>query len=493
VHVVITSRSEHLSPNGSDPSLRAYEPTSVGQYAVLRRLGAGGMGTVYLGRGPANRLVAIKIIRPELAADQEFRQRFRREIEAARSVAPFCTAEVLDADPEAPAPYLVTEFIEGARLDEAVETGPLSPSTLAGLAIGVATALAAIHRAGLVHRDLKPSNVILSLSGPRVIDFGIAQVLTDGIAKPTAWRFGSAGWMAPEHLNGQPIGPAADVFAWGMLVSYAASGSHPFGSDTDLGLARRIANAEPCLIGLPPDLGALVRAALAKDPASRPSARELLLSLVEHAPSGLATDRAHQLLAPTRELRRSPTGPAPQLRSRRRLRTVLAAVALVPLALAATWWAVARPDDTRPEAAETATQVRDTSTPSTSPSPGGFTDGPMQFTVDGVACGVTHLGLGLLTGQVDGDFCLVTMTVRNSGTTAQRLDNANQYAYDSRGQPHTADYAARFYLPGGGIWATADPGASLRGTMAFAVPDGARLERLELHTRQDSGGVSIPL
>ncbi|ADP81419.1 serine/threonine-protein kinase [Pseudofrankia inefficax] len=500
------SSTEQVSPTGPGLSLQAHDPTTVGQYSVLRRLGAGGMGTVYLGRGPADSLVAIKVIRPDLALDQEFRRRFRREIEAARSVAPFCTAEVLDADPDAAAPYLVTEFIEGTRLDEAVEAAPLSPSTLTGLAIGVATALAAIHRAGLVHRDLKPSNVILSLSGPRVIDFGIAQVLDGGIAKPTAWGFGSTGWMAPEQINGQAIGPAADVFAWGLLVAYAASGCHPFGSDTDLGLARRIANAEPVLIGLPADLAEIVRAALAKDPANRPSARDLLLRLVEREPGGGA-EPALRLLAPTRAQPRS--GATPQ--SRRRLVAGLAALTLALVALTGIWWAVGRPGGGQPDPAAMATAppVGASSTPSSatpssstpsaaqrpsaSPTPRGFADGSLRFSVDGVECGVTGLGVGLLTGQSDGHFCLVTMTVRNTGAAPRQLDNGDQYAFDSLGERHTADYTARFYLPGGIIWATVNPGGSVHGTMAFDVPDGARLTRLELHTTTGTSGVSIPV
>jgi len=292
--------------------LALYDPRRVGPYAVLSRLGTGGMGTVYLGRGPAGRLVAVKVIRPDLAADEEFRRRFRQEVAAARLVAPFCTAEVLDADPDAAAPYLVTEFIDGLRLDQAITRGgPLMSSTLTGLAVGVATALTAIHRAGLIHRDLKPSNVLLSLSGPRVIDFGIAQAVASGSkAKPTSWGFGSAGWMAPEQINGQPIGPAADVFTWGILMAYAGTGRHPFGEGQDIDLAYRTVSTEPDLTGLAPPLHGLVAAALAKNPDARPSARDLLLALVETGPTGgaslspgeellgLAADRADVMAGP---------------------------------------------------------------------------------------------------------------------------------------------------------------------------------------------------
>ncbi|MBL7502249.1 protein kinase [Frankia sp. CN7] len=292
-----------------DP-LAAHDPHRIGPYSLLSRLGAGGMGTVYLGRGTAGRLVAVKVIRPDLAADEEFRRRFRQEVAAARRVAPFCTAEVLDADPDAAAPYLVTEFIDGLRLDQAIARGgPLMSSTLTGLAVGVATALTAIHRAGLVHRDLKPSNVLLSLSGPRVIDFGIAQAVAHGSkAKPTSWGFGSAGWMAPEQINGLPIGPAADVFTWGILMAYAGTGRHPFGEGKDIDLAYRTVSGAPDLAGLVSPLHELVSAALAKDPDVRPSARDLLLALVERGPSGgfdpseellgLAADKADVMASP---------------------------------------------------------------------------------------------------------------------------------------------------------------------------------------------------
>ncbi|MCK9898971.1 protein kinase [Frankia sp. Cpl3] len=322
VDVIVDHNGEHAPAARGQPGsgmppgevLHPHEPRVIGPYRLLRRLGAGGMGTVYLAES-AGRRVAVKIVRPDLAADEEFRRRFRQEVDAARRVAPFCTAEVLDADPDAPAPYLVTEFIDGVRLDHAVENGPISGSTLTGLAVGVATALTAIHSAGLVHRDLKPSNVLLSMSGPRVIDFGIAQALEGAKAKPTAWGFGSAGWMAPEQVNGQPIGPEADVFTWGILVAFAGTGHHPFGTGTDLELSTRIVSWEPDLLGLPPGLKTLVAAALAKNPDARPNARDLLLNLIAlppttpsadsddgsaWRPSDAAVDQAEELLNLTR-------------------------------------------------------------------------------------------------------------------------------------------------------------------------------------------------
>ncbi|WP_307873802.1 MULTISPECIES: serine/threonine-protein kinase [unclassified Frankia] len=496
--------------------LAPYEPTSVGPYVLLGRLGAGGMGTVYFAQGPGGRPVAVKVIRADLASDQEFRRRFRQEVDAARSVAPFCTAEVLDADPEAAAPYMVTEFIAGERLDEAVASrGALGSSTLTGLAIGVATALVAIHRAGLVHRDLKPGNVILSLSGPRVIDFGIAQVLDGAFARPTGWGFGSAGWMAPEQLTGQPIGPATDVFAWGMLVAYAGTGRHPFGGETDPDLAHRITGLDADLVGLPRELADLVRAALSKDPASRPAARELLLDLVERQPGAGRTAPVAQALG----LAESPPSPPPTLPTppstkavRRRFggprswRPAVLAVGLLLAALLTIWSVTALRGEAPPPAAtgastpavstdastSTASPTR-SAAPSVSPTAGGFRDGSLRFVVDDVECGVEQLGPGFLALRPGGQFCLVTMTVRNTGSTARQLESTSQYAYDSAGGLHSADYLARFYLIDDTIWQQVGPGSSVHGRLVFDIPTGRTLKNLQLHDSASSGGVSIPL
>ncbi|MCK9899461.1 serine/threonine protein kinase [Parafrankia colletiae] len=259
------------------------DPTSIGRYEVIGRLGAGGMGRVYLALDSQGRQVAIKVIRSDLAIDPEFRDRFADEVAAARRVAPFCTAQVLDADPHARRPYLVTEFIDGARLDEVVaESGPLPLSTLQGVAVGVASALTAIHGAGIVHRDLKPSNVLLSYSGPRVIDFGIARAL-DAVGGRTqsGLVLGSVGWMAPEQMEGTaPVGPATDIYAWGLLVAFAAAGEHPYGDGTYLEMSERMLLHEPDLRHVPAPLLDIVVAALQRDPRRRPSAEQLLLRLL---------------------------------------------------------------------------------------------------------------------------------------------------------------------------------------------------------------------
>jgi eukaryotic-like serine/threonine-protein kinase len=258
------------------------DPTMIGSYAVIARLGAGGMGTVYLCRSSAGRNVAVKVIKPELAVDPMFRRRFADEVDAARRVAPFCTAQVLDADPSARLPYLVTEYIEGERLDRAVgERGALPLSALQGVAVGVASALTAIHGAGIIHRDLKPSNVLLSYSGPRVIDFGIARsvAMSEGLTRSGS-VLGSAGWMAPEQVLGGRVGPSADVFAWGLLVAWAGTNRHPYGDGPSFDVAYRVATGYPDLDGVPAALRSLVAAALTKDAARRPSAERLLLALL---------------------------------------------------------------------------------------------------------------------------------------------------------------------------------------------------------------------
>src|SRR5512135_1922386 len=228
--------------------LRPSDPTRLGRYGVLRRLGEGGMGTVYLGRSETGRPVAIKVIRVDYARQDEFRARFRREAVNARRVARFCTAEVLDADPDAELPYLVTEYVEG--------------STLAS----VAAELTAIHGAGVVHRDLKPSNVLLSPFGPRVIDFGVARAAdaTVGVSQDLR-RMGTPAFMPPEQVRGEPVGPAADVFAWGGVVAFAGTGRYPFGEGPLPVLLYRILSEEPSLSGLDDSLRPIVARALGKD------------------------------------------------------------------------------------------------------------------------------------------------------------------------------------------------------------------------------------
>jgi serine/threonine protein kinase len=255
-------------------------PEHVGPYQILRRLGAGGMGTVFLGRRGDGPPVAVKVLRAELAGDASFLRMFRHEVTAARRVVGFCTARVLDAELSGPMPYLVTEYVEGVRLDRAVAaSGGLSATDLEGLAVGMAAALTAIHGAGVVHRDLKPSNVLLSYFGPKVIDFGIARAL-DATTAATGRIMGTPAWMAPEQFADGPANAAVDVFVWGSLVAYAGTGRRPFGKGTIVELAYRITHEPPDLEGLDGRLRELIEACMAKQPEQRPTARAVLLDLL---------------------------------------------------------------------------------------------------------------------------------------------------------------------------------------------------------------------
>ncbi|WP_336212179.1 serine/threonine-protein kinase [Nonomuraea sp. LPB2021202275-12-8] len=267
--------------------LRPGDPSRVGSYRLLGRLGEGGMGSVYLAYASDNRPVAVKMIHASLASNAEFRRRFRREVESVRRVPPFCTAEVLDADPDHDPPYLVVEYVDGPSLADVVRSrGPFTPANLHGLAIGVAAALTAIHNAGVIHRDLKPSNVMLALGGPKVIDFGIAREVDSATVLSSSQPgqlIGTVLYMAPERFSsgdGYVLTPAVDVFAWGVVMAYAGTGRTPFAADSLPGVAARIMAGPPVLDGLDPSLRPLVEQALAKDPAERPTAHQLLQRLL---------------------------------------------------------------------------------------------------------------------------------------------------------------------------------------------------------------------
>ncbi|MGP4023813.1 serine/threonine-protein kinase [Actinomadura sp. 3N407] len=296
----------------------------VGPYRLARELGRGGMGTVHLAEAPDGRRVAIKIINREMTGTADFRERFRREVTAARRVRPFCTAPVLDANMDGEPFYVVTEYIQGPTLERVVSShGPLSGSDLDGLAVGVATALAAIHSAGVVHRDLKPENILLSPFGPRVIDFGIARRLgTDHRITRAGQSMGTPAFMAPEGLVDEPITAAADVFSWGSVMAYAGTGRLPFNGENVGEVLYKTVYGEPRLDGLEPPLRDLVVRALAKDPAMRPTSARLLQELTGQSD----TERAAQsvgMVGPTLpEFPRSgPTPPSDGLTRRlRRMR-----------------------------------------------------------------------------------------------------------------------------------------------------------------------------
>lgn len=267
--------------------LDADEPTAVGPYRLLGRLGAGGMGRVYLGRSTGGRTVAVKIVHPHHALDEEFRTRFRREVEAARRVGGAWTAPVLDADPEARVPWVATAYVAGPPLTAAVaDVGPLPAHTVRALGAGLAEALTAVHALGLVHRDVKPSNVLLTLDGPLLIDFGIARA-TDTTASLTATgvSVGSPGYMAPEQILGKGVTGAADVFSLGAVLAFAAAGEPPFPGDSSAALLYKVVHEEPELGSLDGDLRDLVASCLAKDPARRPGPETVATRL---APRGAA-------------------------------------------------------------------------------------------------------------------------------------------------------------------------------------------------------------
>src|SRR6266487_1373495 len=246
----------------------------------LGRLGAGGMGEVFLGQSPGGRLVAVKLIRGELAADREFRVRFAREVAAARHVSGMFTAAVVDADAEAPQPWLITAYVAGPSLADAVGgQGPLPLASVLTLAAGLAEGLEAIHAEGMVHRDLKPSNVLLASDGPRIIDFGISRA-ADATALTRANIFvGSPGYMSPEQALGEEVGPASDIFSLGTVLTFAAVGASPFGDGTVTTLLYRVAHDRPATERLPGQLRPLVERCLAKDPHRRPTPNQLLAEL----------------------------------------------------------------------------------------------------------------------------------------------------------------------------------------------------------------------
>ncbi|PRX95463.1 serine/threonine-protein kinase [Allonocardiopsis opalescens] len=264
--------------------LRAGDPTRLGAYQLTARLGQGGQGVVYLGHrdsgdGTAAK-VAVKVLNREWAEEPRLRQRFAKEVEAAKRVSAFCTAAVLDADLQAQFPYIVSEFIDGPSLQQAVaDGGPRTGSALDRLAVATATALVAIHKAGVVHRDFKPANVLLGPDGPRVIDFGIARAV-DGAATQTSSVLGTPSYMAPEQIEGGELGRPADIFAWGCVIAFAATGKAPFGSDSVPAVINRVLNGRPDLGALEEPLRGIVLACLDKRPAARPSAATLLSRLI---------------------------------------------------------------------------------------------------------------------------------------------------------------------------------------------------------------------
>jgi hypothetical protein len=265
--------------------LQAGDPQRIGPYVLVGRLGSGGMGRVYLARSPGGRQVAVKVIRAELADDAGFRARFAREVAAARKVGGLFTAQVVDADLESPVPWLVTAFVPGMSLAEAVDHGgPLPPGTVLALAAGLAEGINAIHAAGVIHRDLKPSNVLLALDGPRIIDFGIASAAAATTLTGTGLMIGSPGFMSPEQAEGGTVGPASDIFSLAGVLTFAIRGDGPFGSGETSALLYRVVHGAPNLDRVPGRLQPLISWCLSKEAARRPTAAEFLAELTATYP-----------------------------------------------------------------------------------------------------------------------------------------------------------------------------------------------------------------
>ncbi|MFF5258574.1 protein kinase [Actinomadura viridis] len=280
-------------------ALRSGDPERLGRYALIGRVGEGGQGTVFLAEDGDGGRVAVKLLHAELTSDDKARARFLRELEVAKRVAPFCTAQVIDADATGDRPYIVSEYVPGPSLNQLVnERGPLGGAALERLAVGTATALAAIHQAEIIHRDFKPHNVLIGSDGPRVIDFGVARAIS-GSTTLTSKVIGTPSYMAPEQIQGDEVGTAADVFCWAATVAFAATGEPPFGQDTIPAVINRILHHEPELGDLDGALRDLVADCLSKEPGDRPNARQLLMRLLGHEEPAAAVPAAVPAAAET--------------------------------------------------------------------------------------------------------------------------------------------------------------------------------------------------
>lgn len=299
--------------------LQPGDPAQVGPYRLTGVLGAGGMGRVFLGWSSGGRPVAVKVIKPELAADAEFRNRFRREVAAARTISGMYTALLLGTDLDGPVPWLATAYVDGPSLNEAVASyGPLPVTSVLALAAGLAEALAAIHTAGLVHRDLKPSNVLLASDGPRVIDFGISRAADTTTLTSTGQSLGSPGYLSPEQAVGNEVAPSTDIFSLGAVLAFAASGNGPFGAGSLPALVYRVVHEPPTLEGVPAELRPLIERCLAKEPGDRPTANDLLVELADVQPGAqwlperiTAALAGFAVPAPTRTASGGASGAAP--------------------------------------------------------------------------------------------------------------------------------------------------------------------------------------
>lgn len=296
--------------------LRREDPRVVGSFRLHRRLGAGGMGVVYLGSDRRGQRVALKVIRPDLAEDEEFRSRFAREVSAARKIRGGCTARLVAADLDATRPWFATQYVPGPSLhDKVAETGPMAAAEAAAIGAALAEGLVAVHEAGVVHRDLKPSNILLSPKGPRIIDFGIAWSTEATTLTHVGTAVGSPGFLAPEQVRGATVTAATDVFSLGATLAYGALADSPFGQGSSEVMLYRVVHEEPQLHGVPAALAPLLHACLAKDPHERPDTLQLSLRLKEIAARearGLGHNELRRPQAgPVREMAPGPHRPHP--------------------------------------------------------------------------------------------------------------------------------------------------------------------------------------
>ncbi|MFD0885503.1 serine/threonine protein kinase [Streptosporangium algeriense] len=342
-----------------------HDPRQIGPYRIMGRLGTGGMGVVYAGLDPAGTRVAVKLVHDSLAGDPEFRARFAREISVLTRVRGLCTARILESDANAARPWLAAEYVPGPTLGDHVRAnGPLRGEQWFGLVTGLAEALVAIHAADVVHRDIKPSNVILAPNGPRLVDFGIARALDGTSVTHSGVLVGTPGWVSPEEYRSASAGPAADVYGWGLLAVYAVSGTPPHGTGRPEVLALRVLNDPVDTSAVPEPLRGLVGRALAKDPMSRPSAREVLAE----ASQAWRIDGADEL---TTRLDRTwvlPVEDVPWRKQggrRRGVRIGVAAAAVLGVGTAVVLWSL--PDGAGLFASSTFVATPPVSTPSTPP------------------------------------------------------------------------------------------------------------------------------
>ena len=312
--------------------LQPVDPRLIGPYQLLGRLGAGGMGRVFLGMSAAGRPVAVKIVHAELAADPEFRARFSSEVAAARKVSGLFTALVVDADVDARVPWLATAYVAGPSLSEAVRScGPLTTGSLLALAAGLAKSLTAIHAAGVVHGDLKPSNVLLALDGPRVIDFGISQAAEVTPLARVGLVVGTPSFMAPEQAAGKEVGPLSDVFSLGAVLAFAATGRKPFGTGPPAAVLERVVRGTADLKDAPAEVRPMIERCLAKDPGLRPTATELLAGVT--AAQSAMEPRSESALRGPAGAARSP-GPLARGSRRRPRRPLITASAVAAILVA---------------------------------------------------------------------------------------------------------------------------------------------------------------